>query len=146
MKITSPAFSDNKKIPKKFSCDGENINPPLAFSDIPQNTKSLVLIVDDPDAPSGNFVHWIVFNIDPIVREVMENSVPKDGIDANTSRNIPGFVSPCPPAGIHRYIFKLYALDSILNLSSKVDKKIVEQAMQGHVIEKAELIGLYGRE
>ena len=145
MKISSPVFLDNQKIPNKFSCDGENVNPPLAFSEIPQNSKSLVLIVDDPDAPNGDFTHWVVINIDPTVREIPQNSVPKGGMEGITSRGVAGWVSPCPPSGVHRYVFKLCALDSILNLSSNADKNAVEQAMEGHVIEKAEIIGLYSR-
>lgn len=151
MKISSPAFANNQRIPQKYTCDGKDINPSLAFSDIPENAKSLVLIVDDPDAPMGTFVHWVVFNIDPSISEVLENSVPKGGIEGVTSRGNLGWVSPCPPAsrgepsGTHRYIFKLYALDAMLNLSSNADKKVIEQAMQKHIIDKAELIGLYSR-
>ncbi len=144
MKITSPAFENSTKIPAKYTCDGGNVNPPLSFSDIPQNAKSLVLIVDDPDAPSGTWVHWVVFNIDPKAGEVLENSIPKNGIEGPTSFGKKGFGGPCPPSGVHRYFFKLYALDIVLNLANP-DKKTLEKFMQVHVLAAAELTGLYSR-
>lgn len=144
MKITSFAFENNAKIPAKYTCDGENINPPLAFLDIPANAKSLALIVDDPDAPIGTFVHWILYNLDPGLTEINENSVPKIGQRGVTSAGSSKFVGACPPFGTHRYFFKLYALDLILNLTNP-DKTVLEKAMQGHILEKAELIGLFKR-
>ena len=155
MKIVSPAFGHQQKIPDKYTCKGENINPPLQFVDVPQNAKSLVLIVDDPDAPVGLWVHWVVFNIDPSVGGIGENSKP-DGIEAMTSFGKSGYGGPCPPpaspeqlqrgeSGTHRYFFKLYALDLELNLPETTDKKIVEEVMNGHIIEKAELIGLFSK-
>lgn len=143
MKITSPAFENNQTIPIKYTCHGEKINPPLKFWDIPNNTKSLTLIVDDPDAPNGNFVHWIVFNISPSITEIKENSVPLNSMQGITSINKSGYVSPCPPSSTHRYIFKLYALDEDLNLPANSDKQTVENAMQGHILTQADLIGLY---
>lgn len=145
MKITSPVFEHNQKIPAKYSCDSQGVNPPLVFLDIPKNAKSLALIVDDPDATVGTFGHWVVYNIDPQVLEASENSVPRGGIEGNSSLGKPGWVAPCPPAGTHRYFFKLYALDIILNLSGNTSKSDLEKAMEGHIIEKAELIGLYQR-
>lgn len=152
MNISSSAFENNTKIPTKYTCDGENINPPLSILDVPQDAKSLVLIVDDPDAPSkiasnaaGAWVHWTVFNIDPTISEVPENSVPKAGLEGMTDFGSTGYGGPCPPSGIHRYVFKLYALDIAFDLSSVVDKKTIEEKMQGRVLEKAELIGLYER-
>lgn len=145
MKITSSAFDHNQNIPSKYTCDGENVSPPLSFLDVPENTKSLVLIVDDPDAPGKTWVHWTVFNIDPRVVEVAKNSVPKGGIESMTDFGSPGYGGPCPPSGTHRYFFKLYTLDSTLNLSSTADKKAIEEAMEGHVLASSELIGRYRR-
>ena len=143
MKITSSGFQNNSKIPEKYTCDGENINPPLSFSDIPQNAKSLVLIMDDPDAPMGTFVHWVLFNIDSRENGIAENSsLGTEGLSTTEKKE---YIGPCPPSGTHRYFFKLYALDTALNLPSTPDKKAVEEKMQGHIIEKAELIGLYNR-
>lgn len=149
MNITSPAFLNNKEIPKVYSCDGENINPPLEFSDIPQNAKSLVLIMDDPDVPKnlkrdGMFDHWIVFNIPPEIRSIDEDSEPL-GIVGQNSAGQSSYTGPCPPDRKHRYFFKLFALDSLLSLNSQATKKDVEKAMEGHILEKAELMGVYER-
>lgn len=145
MKLTSPAFGHNQDIPSKFTCDGENVNPPLSFLDIPENTKSLVLIVDDPDAQAKIWIHWTVFNIDPTVSEIAKNCVPQGGVEGMTDFGKPGYGGPCPPSGTHRYFFKLYALDITLNLSQNADKKAIEDAMQGHIFASAELVGLYSR-
>ena len=144
MKITSSAFENSAKIPSKYTCDGQNMNPPLSFSDVPQNAKSLILIMDDPDAPMGTFVHWIIFNIDSSTKEIAENSLPSSGEQGKTSLNKPGYVGACPPSGTHRYFFKLYALDTILNLTNP-DKSTLEKEMQGHILNSVELIGLYAR-
>jgi len=145
MNITSSAFDHNKSIPEKYTCDGDNINPALSFSDIPDDTKSLVLIVDDPDAPVGLWVHWIMWNISPDTTDIAENSVTKEAIEGTTSFGRPGYGGPCPPDGEHRYFFKIYALDTDLDLPKDVDKNILEEKMVGHVLDKAELIGLYNR-
>lgn len=145
MKITSPAFEHNQEVPSKYTCDGENVNPPLQFSDVPSEAKSLVLIVDDPDAPSRVWVHWIVFNIDPKTLEIRENSIPQGAVSGVTDFGKPGWGGPCPPNGTHRYFFKLYALDTQLSLDATADKKSVEHAMENHIITQAELIGLYKR-
>lgn len=146
MKITSSAFENSDSIPAKYTCDGNDINPPLIFSDIPENAQSLVLIMDDPDAPMGTWVHWIVWNIDPGARGIPENSVPKGSIEGKTSWGRSGYGGPCPPSGTHHYFFKLYALDTQLDLSSDADKPQLEQAMQGHILAQAELIGPYQRQ
>jgi len=147
MKIMSLAFGHNLKIPGKYTCDGENVNPPLEFLDVPENAKSLVLIVDDPDAHSKTWVHWVVFNINPKTTKVNEDSIPQGGIEGRTDFGKPGYGGPCPPSGTHRYFFKLYALDLIIPyLDILVNKKMVEEAMKGHIVDSAELIGLYGRE
>lgn len=147
MKITSSAFQHHQKIPRKYTCDGQNINPPLVFVDVPQAARSLVLIVDDPDAPRGTWVHWLVYNIPPAVREVKEQSVPRDGIEGMTSSGKPGYAGPCPPSGTHRYFFKLYALDVMLGFDrpQRVDTKMVEERMKDHILEQAEWVGLYSR-
>ena len=123
-----------------------NFIPPLEFVDIPNNAKSLALIVDDPDAPAKTWVHWVVYNINPQVTEVKENSVPQDGIEGMTDFGKPGYGGPCPPSGTHRYFFKLYALHTILDLPKNATKQMVEQKMQNNILDKAELIGLYSRE
>ena len=145
MKITSPAFKNNSSIPLLYTCDGKNINPPLLISATPKETKSLALIVDDPDAPVGLWVHWIVWNIPPDAKEIKENSVPEGSIEGMTNFGKSGYGGPCPPSGEHRYFFKLYALDSELNIPPTADKMALEDAMIGHVLEKTELLGLYSR-
>ncbi len=142
MKITSSAFENNGNIPSKYTCDGEGINPPLNFSDIPASTQSLALIVDDPDAPSGTFVHWTVWNIDPKSTGIEENSIPSGAVQGMTSYGKEGYGVPCPPSGVHRYFFKLYALDAKLYLPS-VRADSLEKAMIGHTLAQAEIIGLY---
>lgn len=145
MNISSPVFKNNEPIPPKYTCDGENISPPLQISGAPEGAKSLVIIVDDPDAPGRTFVHWTVWNIDPEIGEIPENSVPKGGKEGMTDFGRPGYGGPCPPSGVHRYFFKLYALDTILDLPEGATKQDIEQAMQNHILAKCELIGLYSR-
>ena len=142
MEITSPAFRHNEYIPAKYTCEGKDINPALVISGIPQGAKSLALIMDDPDAPIGVWVHWVVFDI-PVIARIEENSVPgKLGV-TNSGRN--NYHGPCPPSGTHRYFFKIHALDTLLGLKEGVSKGQLEKAMQGHILDKAELIGLYKR-
>lgn len=145
MEITSQAFLNNEKIPSKYTCDGANFSPPLKISNVPQDAKSLILICDDPDAPMGTWTHWLVWNIDPQTSEISENSVSKDAMQGTTSFGNNGYGGPCPPSGTHRYFFKLYALDTILELSSSTQKVDLEMAMEKYILDKAELIGLYQR-
>ena len=145
MKIVSSAFQNNTKIPNKYTCDGENVSPPLQFIDLPEDAKSLVLVVDDPDAPAKTWVHWVVYNINPQTSEVKENSVPQNGIEGMTDFGKSGYGGACPPSGTHRYFFKLYALDSILDLPQNPTKQMVENKIQGHIIDSAKLMGLYSR-
>ncbi|MBI2027657.1 MAG: YbhB/YbcL family Raf kinase inhibitor-like protein [Deltaproteobacteria bacterium] len=145
MKIESSAFEHNQKIPSKYTCDGHDLNPPLKFLDVPQEAKSLVLIMDDPDAPVGTWDHWLIWNIDPKVSDILENAVPQGAVEGTQSWDHTGYGGPCPPSGTHRYFFKLYALDTKLDLSKSSRKKDVESAMKGHVLSSAELIGLYSR-
>lgn len=144
MRIISPAFENNSRLPAKYTCDGEGVNPPLSFLDVPANAKSLALIVDDPDAPMGIFTHWILFNLDPKLKEIKENSVPQGASLGRTSESETHFVGACPPQGTHRYIFKLYALDTVLKLTNPY-KYDLETAMQDHILEKSEIIGLFSR-
>lgn len=147
MKLQSSAFEHNANIPSKYTCDGENINPPLQISDVPDNAASLVLIMDDPDAikPAGKvWDHWIVFNMPVDTTDIEENSQPQGIAGSNTRENL-SYGGPCPPDAEHRYFFKLYALDIELALVEGSSKKEVEKAMEGHVLAYAELIGLYNR-
>lgn len=144
MRIVSSVFRNNTKIPSVYTCDGRNVNPPLNFLNVPENAKSLALIMDDPDAPSGTFIHWILYNINPSEKGILENTVLPSALQGKTSRGVAGYVGACPPLGTHRYFFKLYALDSTLDLKNP-DKTELEKKMQGHIIDKAELIGLYSR-
>jgi Raf kinase inhibitor-like YbhB/YbcL family protein len=141
--VKSPAFENNKPIPVKYTCDGDNVNPPLTIEDVPEGTKSLVLIVDDPDAPMGTWNHWVVWNIPPDVRKIEENTVPgTEGISTSRKHDYSG---PCPPYGTHRYFFKVYALDAKLDLTDNSKKKDVEEAMERHILAEGELVGLYRR-
>lgn len=140
MEVRSPEFENGKKIPRKFTCEGGDFNPSLIIGDIPAGAKSLALIVDDPDAPMGTWVHWVSFNI-PVVSRIDEDSIPgKQGINDFGRKEYGG---PCPPSGIHRYFFKLYALDNVLDLNEGINNEALEEAVEGHILDKAELIGLY---
>ena len=143
IKITSLAFSQNGIIPQKYTCKGENINPPLKIEGVPESIKSLVLIVDEPDAPKETFTHWIVLNIDPKTTEINENSVP--GTEGINDFKKGSYGGPCPPSGTHRYFFKLYALDTTLEFKKAPSKSELEFAMQGHIIDQAQLIGLFSK-
>lgn len=138
--VRSLAFAHNGHIPSKYTCEGEDINPPLEFSGIPEKTKSLALIVEDPDAPRGIFDHWIVWNIEPNEAIAEKSNV---GVSGRNSFGKIGYGGPCPPSGVHRYYFKVFALDTKLNLPAGSDKKTLEQLMNDHVIGSAELMGYY---
>ncbi|MGH2414421.1 MAG: YbhB/YbcL family Raf kinase inhibitor-like protein [Microcystaceae cyanobacterium] len=149
MKLTSSAFEHQGKIPSKHTCDGENINPPLTISDIPTQAKSLVLIMDDPDVPKrlrqdGMWDHWIVFNLPASLTEIKEGEEPIGTHGIGTSGSL-GYYGPCPPDREHRYFFKLYALDTKLALPEKATKQQIETVMEGHILEKTELMGRYER-
>jgi len=145
LKISSHAFENNGYIPSKYTCDGRNVNPPLLIEGIPANSKSLALIVDDPDAPVGTWVHWVLWNIEPGIKEIKENSIPAGAIQGINDFRKNNYGGPCPPSGTHRYFFKLYALDIILNVSANSTKADLEKAMKGHILQQAEIIGLYKR-
>jgi len=146
MNISSPAFQANERIPDEYTCQGENINPPLTISGAPEETQSLALIVEDPDAPAGTFDHWLVFNIDSTVTEIGPGSIPPNGIQVVNGFGQLEYGGPCPPAGPdHRYFFKIYALGAMLDPNLITDKPSLLAAMQGHTLASAELIGLYSR-
>ena len=150
MKITSPAFKHNENIPAQYTCDGENVNPPLNFIEVPEETKSLVLLMDDPDVPKsirpdGMWDHWVVFNIPADTLGIDEDTSPP-GIVGRNTRDTNEYGGPCPPDREHRYFFKFYALDTDFDFDASPTKAEVESAMEGHIIEKAELIGLYERQ
>ena len=141
--ITSSAFTNQGLIPSKYTCDGENVNPPLRIENLPEETKSMVIIMDDPDAPAGTWNHWVVWDIPP-GNEIPENTVPGiEGINSSRKHNYRG---PCPPAGTHHYHFKVYALDTILKLDKRAVKEHVLETMEGHILAEGELIGKYKRE
>jgi len=142
LRITSPVFQNREIIPAKYTCDGVNVNPPLSIEGIPEGTRSLVLIVDDPDAPMETWDHWIVWNIPP-VEKIEENSVP--GIEGLNDFNKHSYGGPSPPSGTHRYFFKVYALDTKLDLNRNSRKEDVERAIEGHILAKGEIVGLYRR-
>jgi len=146
MKIISPSFLNNDIIPKKYTCDGDNVNPPLLISEIPNNTKSLVLIVDDLDNSSGNWNHWIVWNINPLVGSISENSIPQGGIVGINNFKKNEYSGPCPLIGIHRYRFKVYALNNKINFNSKLKQNNLESKIEKLVIGQSEFIGLYKRD
>ncbi len=146
LKISSPAFQNNEPIPDKYTCDGMDINPPLFFENIPQKAGSLALIVDDPDAPGGTWVHWVVWNIKPDTTEIRENSVPEGALQGMNDFKKHDFGGPCPPSGVHRYFFKLYALDTTLSLPADSEKSDLEKAMDGHIVGQGEFTGLYERQ
>ena len=144
MKITSSAFQEGGNIPSKFSCDGADTSPPLQITDVPSGAKSLVLIVDDPDAPSGLFTHWTAWNISPQTSTIAEGSTPK-GVQGTSDFGKSGYGGPCPPSGTHRYYFKIFALDRELDLPSGAKRRQLDAAMKGHVIAQGELMGRYSR-
>ncbi len=153
LKISSPVFSDGEHIPPKYTCEGSNISPPLdlvtsklSISD----NGSIALICDDPDAPGGTWIHWVIFNLPPEISSLPEMVMPREELEngalqgSNSWGNI-GYSGPCPPSGTHRYYFKVYALDVKLNLSSGVTKEEVLRAMEGHILDEGQLMGTYTR-
>jgi Raf kinase inhibitor-like YbhB/YbcL family protein len=141
--ITSPAFESGGDIPAKFTCNGANGNPPLQIKGVPNETKSLVLIVEDPDAPRGLFTHWITWNIDPKTTEVAENSAPAAAIQGMNDFGKRNYGGPCPPSGTHRYFFKIFALDTKLELKPNARRAELDTAMHGHVLAQGELMARY---
>jgi len=151
--LTSPAFEHQGEIPPRYTCQGEDVSPALAWSGVPDGAKSLVLIVDDPDAPDPaapkmTWVHWLLYNLPPDAEELAENvqALPAGTLEGTNDWKRTGYGGPCPPIGRHRYFFKLYALDTVLPDLSEPDKAELEKVMEGHVIESAELIGTYQKQ
>lgn len=145
MTFSSNAFANNDFISSEFTCDGKNLRPDLQWSNLPENTQSLAIIVDDPDAPNGDFVHWIAWNIDPSKQDGITSELPSEATEGVTGFGDNGWKGPCPPSGVHRYFFKLYALDSILQLDGNATKVKLLEAMSGHILGETSFVGLYER-
>lgn len=148
MKIIIDAFQEKETIPARYTCDGDNISPRILFGGVPEEAKSLVLIMDDPDATGGGtFTHWTVWNIYPDTKEIAEKNLPDNAVEGETDFGKIGYGGPCPPKGNppHRYFFRFYALNKMLELPSGTSRGRLEQAMVGSILEKAEYVGLYGR-
>lgn len=150
IKVTSRAFQEGGMIPRRYTCDGEDVSPPLAWTGVPEGTKTIALIGDDPDAPMGTWVHWVLFNLPANIKELAE-AVPADKEllsgakqGRNDFRRI-GYGGPCPPGGTHRYFLRLYALDSVLDLAAGASKADLLKAIQGHVLAEGQLMGKYKR-
>ena len=147
MKFYSSAFADGEAIPSHYTCDGLNVSPPLMIDGVPTEAQSLAIVVTDPDAPSGNFVHWLIWNISPINKQLAENAFIPESTQGSSDFGKPGWGGACPPSGqTHRYIFKLFAFDKILDLPDTADHAALEKAMKGHILEEAEFMGTYQRE
>jgi Raf kinase inhibitor-like YbhB/YbcL family protein len=149
MKIESTAFSDGGLIPKIYTCDGRDVSPPLSWTGLPDGSRTLALICDDPDAPGKTWVHWVLYDL-PVTVEGLPEGVPprKDalgGVQGTNDFRKLGYGGPCPPSGTHRYFFKLYALDSALRLTAGATKAQLERAMEGQVLAQASLMGRYAR-
>jgi len=150
IKITSPAFEQGGLIPARYTCDGADVSPPLQWAEVPEATKSIALISDDPDAPVGTWVHWVLYNLPPETRELAENIPPEQTLPDGAGQGITdfgrvGYGGPCPPSGTHRYFFKIYALDAELTLPADAGKRELIGAMQGHILAEGQLIGKYRR-
>lgn len=146
MRLESPAFGQNGRIPAAYTCAGAGVNPPLVMRGIPEGTKSLALIVEDPDAPLGTWTHWTVWNVPPRPPRIDQASVPRGATEGVTSFGRPGYGGPCPPSGVHRYFFKLYALNDVLDLPPSTDVRALEAALAPRTIDKAGLVGTFRRE
>lgn len=145
MTLTSPAFAEGGAIPARHTCDGADTSPPLVIANVPAGANSLALIVDDPDAPVGTWVHWVVWGIPPHTREIAENRLPAGAQQGRNDWKRNSYGGPCPPSGTHRYFFKLYALDTSLALGADTTKKELERAMSRHILAHVELKGTYRR-
>lgn len=143
LKVTSEAFVNGGEIPAKYTCDAEGINPPLHVENIPEDAKTLALLVEDPDAPNGVFDHWVVWNIDPVT-DIAEHSNP--GTSGDNSAGKSGYHPPCPPSGSHRYYFYVFALDASLDLLAGASKEELQTTMKGHVLGKGSIMGRYQRQ
>jgi Raf kinase inhibitor-like YbhB/YbcL family protein len=145
MKLTSPDFREDSNIPERFTCDGQDISPTLNIEAVPQAAKSLILIVDDPDAPAGTFTHWLIWNLRPDLSEIMADSPPSGAVQGVNDFGTRGYGGPCPPSGVHRYYFRLYALDTTLELTPQSRRKAVDAAIKDRIIAEATLMGRYAK-
>jgi len=143
--LSSSAFGEGEEIPERYTCDGEDVSPPLSWEGAPPDTVTYALIMDDPDAPAGTWVHWVLFNLPADRKQLPEDVSPEVGTGGNSSWDRTGYGGPCPPSGQHRYVFKLYALDAELALEVGADKEALQAAMEGHVLASDQLTGVYER-
>lgn len=143
MKITSSAFHDGESIPETYTQLGQDCSPPIAITEVPPKARSLLLIADDPDAPNGTFTHWVLFNIDPHVGVILDNTIPPGAVEGKNSAGHIGYIGPKPPSGTHRYFFRLFALDRRLALPTGATRQEVERITRGYVIAEAQLHGRY---
>ncbi len=141
--LASPVFSNNEPFPVMYTCKGQDTRPPLSIERPPAGTQSFALIMQDPDAVSGSWVHWTIWNIDPIISNLDEKTLPEGSVEGITSLGKTGYSGPCPPAntGVHRYVFELYALDTVLNLASDANSEQLQEAIQGHILAQSRLTG-----
>jgi hypothetical protein len=150
LKVSSPAFQEGDLIPQTYTCDGRNVSPPMAWAGAPADAKSFALICDDPDAPVGTWVHWVLFNVPAGTSELPENVAPEKTLafgerQGRNSWGKIGYGGPCPPGGTHRYFFRVYALDTLLSLEAGASREQVDKAMQGHILAQGHLMGRYRR-
>jgi len=145
MNLSSSVFTNGETIPEKYTCDGEDISPVININGVPKNTKDIVLIFDDPDSPSGTWTHWTIWNIPPETNQIKENSVPDGVTEGMTSFGNIGYGGPCPGSGVHRYFFKIYAMDKVVNLDRGASIEELEKEIEEGVIDKAEIMATYGR-
>ena len=151
LKITSSAFEDGGLIPAKYTCDGADVSPPLQWDAVPEGTRSIALICDDPDAPMGTWVHWVLFNLPSDAKELAENIPTEETLPNGAKQGVNdfgrvGYGGPCPPGGTHRYFFKIYALDTEVGLQAGADKRRLLKTMEGHILGQGQLIGKYKRQ
>jgi Raf kinase inhibitor-like YbhB/YbcL family protein len=150
IEVTSPAFEDGAAIPSRYTCDGLDVSPPLSWGSVPDGTQSLALIADDPDAPGGTFVHWVIYDLPPDTRRLPEDVPNRQTLPSGAAQGVNGagsigYIGPCPPSGTHRYFFKVYALDTELGLGGGATKEDALSAMEGHVLGEGQLMGTYRR-
>jgi Raf kinase inhibitor-like YbhB/YbcL family protein len=150
IEVTSPAFEDGAEIPSQYTCDGLDVSPPLSWGSVPDGTQSLALIADDPDAPGGTFVHWVIYDLPPDTRRLPEDVPNRQTLPSGAAQGVNGagsigYIGPCPPSGTHRYFFKVYALDTELGLGGGATKEDALSAMEGHVLGEGQLMGTYRR-
>ena len=150
IKLTSAAFKEGQPIPRQYTCVGVNVSPPLEWSDVPKNAKTIAIIADDPDAPAGTWVHWVLYDLPAENIGLVENLPATENLKAGGFQGVNdfgkiGYGGPCPPSGTHRYFFKLYALDNYLSLKVGATKAQVEKAMEGHIVAQGQLMGTYSR-